>query len=351
MRSLSASCRGLAWVLVPVCLLFPTMQLQSRAGAPGKTVAAAASLTEQRNAAGGQDGDQQIRAARPGTNTGSSSSTGPVSPTSGTTTGSSGCCPLPADVTITHNLTVGNELLLVSAPTGFSSGFAADPTATAAVVWTLPPADGVPNAVLTTNGVGGLSWASSPAPANAYTNGGNGFTPGTLGLTSTATLNIITSNKTRVAIDGNGNTTYTTKYKASAYGGNTATQTIVSDPNNSLTIAGTAPYQSYYTAPATGTYLVTTQTCVQIGNTGSKTVQLYTNITTPAPITGAKATIVVPTYSTQGSNTDTYTIPLTTMVHLTIGDQLYLVYGGMTSDTIISDSSFFAVHFMSADPT
>lgn len=182
-------------------------------------------------------------------------------------------------------------------------GFKANAATSINNVWTLPADNGSANQFLTTDGAGTLSWTNSS---------------GSVGHKAGAYLSsniIVGASPLTIVFD-------TISFTDGNY-------------NNATGI---------YTVPTAGTYLVTAQLCVQIGNSGTKKINLFKGA---AAIPGCTGKLVVPTFSYSTTDTDTYTIPLTTMVNLALGDQVKIVYTGDAADTIIGDGSEFAIHFMS----
>jgi len=176
----------------------------------------------------------------------------------------------------------------------------------------------------------------------------------TVGTTDAFALNLVTNGTTRLSIDSSGNTTYGSKYKAAAYVGTnitpaTAVSTIVFGTENYDTNPSYDNTTGIYTAPVTGFYFVTAQVCAQIGEVGTKEISVFLNGTVTV-IPGAQARIVVPTLISSDSGTDTRMINLTTIVSLTAADTIRVRYSGATADTLLADSSSFAVHYMSFTP-
>lgn len=186
------------------------------------------------------------------------------------------------------------------------SGFTANPLTTISNSWVLPPDNGTYNQVLATDGAGTVFWSN------------------------------------RGTVNTN---------KACAYLGSdvavTSPQTLVFDQISFNPGANYNNTTGVYTAPSTGVYLVTTQACVQLGNSGTKKINIFKGYPGGTAIPGCTGKIVVPTFSFSTTNIDTYTIPLSTMVSLAAGDTIYIVYTGDNADTIIADGTELAVHVIS----
>jgi len=159
-------------------------------------------------------------------------------------------------------------------------------------------------------------------------------------------LLLSTAGTGRLTIDANGNTTYSTNYKAHAYRSstqaiNTTTATIafnatVIDPNSNFNTT-----TGVYTAPMTGNYLVTADVTATSTTAGDRTLAVVKNGTA---VTG---------YSTTGNispallATASLALHVSGLIALTANDLLRVDYTTGASDTVQPNTTHITIHFMS----
>ncbi|MCL5436694.1 MAG: hypothetical protein M1549_02350 [Candidatus Dependentiae bacterium] len=113
---------------------------------------------------------------------------------------------LPDDLTVVHNLTVGNDISLSGTlffydSSGHHSGLTAgDLNGGNTTTLVLPTSNGSSGNVLRTDGAGNLSWYAIPSPADAWLTAGNNFTGTTayLGTINNKAINIITDGTSNI---------------------------------------------------------------------------------------------------------------------------------------------------------
>lgn len=220
----------------------------------------------------------------------------------------------------------------------------------------LPPTGGTSGYVLATNGSGTTSWVAQSSGGAVLLGGNSSVGTVTLGTNDANPVNIETSGKNRIMVDANGNTVYSTKYRASAY---RSTNQTLPTPGavvlfNTITDNPSAPLSGYssatgrFTAPYTGFYLVTTNVTVDPNSSSSNRSLLIRKNGVAIP--GCTSYMYM---SGEGEGTPYYTLSYTGIVYLSTVTSDYIdvyVASANNSDAVVANSSGFSVQYLSFTP-